>query len=456
MTRLNNKLVNSDSDQSYDDAPPRRKDTRDRRGDNRDRDRDRDRDRERYRDRSREGKKDRAVKEKSNDSSKSKTINLSFQSDGDDSDSDGVQLSGVQKGAKANLKKIGDATKSRFQSEKNARKRKKIDLSCEGIFDPAGSSTSASSSFTKSLMPSDEKQCKLDVHLGKTQILGKRKTQEDRHCESLDDPSLVSFAVLDGHGGHRAASWLSKKLIPRLHEILEKERWRKVVAERSTRQNICDVWRSTFKCLDVDLLDDLHLQGKEDGSTCVVASIMQSDKAPAPILVTGHCGDSRALLIRQVGKAPVRLTHDHKADDPIEKKRIEDAGGKVISNAGVARIKEGNRGLAIARAFGDTKFKEGAHLKKGPVVIVTPDVNLYQINPDIDLGVIVASDGLWEKVTDATVAATANGMIEAAKLRGEDASESLAEKVSKALCDKAKKAGGTDNTTIGVMLFERK
>lgn len=430
---------------------------RDRR-DNRDRDRDRDREtrrggaRARDRERNTTNNRDRAraVKEKSNDSANSKTINLSFQnSDAEDSDSDGDSCQATK------VKKIGDATKSRFQTEKNARKRMKIDLSNDGIFEVASTSTSASSSnFAKSLMPKGD--VKVNVHVGSTQILGKRKAQEDRHCESIVDPSLVSFAVLDGHGGHRAASWLSKKLIPRLHEGLEKERWRKVVAERNTRQNICDVWRSTFKCLDIDLLDDLHLQGKEDGSTAVVASILQSDDAPAPILVTGHCGDSRALLIRQVGKAPVRLTHDHKADDPVEKKRIEDADGKVVSNGGVARIKVGNRGLAIARAFGDTKFKEGAHLKKGAVVIATPDVNLYQINPEIDLGVIVASDGLWEKVTDAAAAACANGMLEAAKLRGDDPSESLAEKISKALCDKTKKAGGTDNTTVGVMLFQRK
>ena len=63
------------------------------------------------------------------------------------------------------------------------------------------------------------------------------------------------MAVLDGHGGHRASHWLSSKILSHIHDSLEKERWRAIVADRSARNSLSDVFRTSFKELDGDLLD---------------------------------------------------------------------------------------------------------------------------------------------------------------------------------------------------------
>lgn len=76
----------------------------------------------------------------------------------------------------------------------------------------------------------------------------------------------------------------------------------------------------------------------DSGCTAVVA-LVTKDR-----LFVANAGDSRAVLSRD-GKA-VDLSIDHKPEDLIELKRIQNAGGRVTSDGRV------NGGLNLSRALG--------------------------------------------------------------------------------------------------------
>jgi len=99
-----------------------------------------------------------------------------------------------------------------------------------------------------------------------------------------------------------------------------------------------------------------------------------------------NAGDCRAVLVKRGGKA-VALSEDHKPNLPRESKRIKESGGHVYFD-GSWRV-EGI--LAVARALGDMLLK--------PYVTATPDVVEHEVSDD-DLYLILASDGLWDTISN--------------------------------------------------------
>lgn len=115
------------------------------------------------------------------------------------------------------------------------------------------------------------------------------------------------------------------------------------------------------------------------GATAVSALLHFDEKDGRRKLYVANVGDSRAVLVSSIHPAAItsfsdeqtsptdeaptlnekgeiqliasRLTFDHKAEDPLEQKRVEEAGGFVTRNR-VLGI------LAVARSFGDHAMKE--------------------------------------------------------------------------------------------------
>jgi hypothetical protein len=104
-----------------------------------------------------------------------------------------------------------------------------------------------------------------------------------------------------------------------------------------------------------------------------------------------------------------RLTRDHNPEDPLEAKRLTDAGarlGRMRVNGkelGPMRIYPG--GLAVSRAIGDFGC---------PAVTCEPECMRLPL-PACGGRLVVASDGLWNAMSDGEVAATAAAAATAAE-----------------------------------------
>ncbi|EPS72331.1 hypothetical protein M569_02427, partial [Genlisea aurea] len=183
----------------------------------------------------------------------------------------------------------------------------------------------------------------------------------------------------------------------RIHLALEEE----LVGIMKTSHTCCSTqaaahWDEVFtRCFSAV---DHEIGGKFDepiaaatvGSTAVVAVVSSSH------IVVANCGDSRAVLYR--GKVAVPLSVDHKPNREDECARIEAAGGKVIQWNGhrVSGI------LAMSRSIGDRYLK--------PWIIAEPEVRLLARAREDDF-LILASDGLWDVVSNEEVCRAARKRI---------------------------------------------
>jgi serine/threonine protein phosphatase PrpC len=125
------------------------------------------------------------------------------------------------------------------------------------------------------------------------------------------------------------------------------------------------------------------------GGTTALVSLFIEDKG-----YIANAGDSRAVLCKE-GRA-VRCTIDHKPDVPEEEKRIYDLGGNVTTSVDkLGRITSRVCGvLAVARALGDfslAPYVSAEPQVHGPIDLAPENKNYF---------LIMACDGLWDKVTD--------------------------------------------------------
>ncbi|KAJ0780414.1 putative protein-serine/threonine phosphatase [Helianthus annuus] len=229
---------------------------------------------------------------------------------------------------------------------------------------------------------------------GVASMCGRRRDMEDAvavHPSFIDtDDHQTSnthyFGVFDGHGCSHVARMCKNRLHVLVREELNKNEWKKTMEESFCRMDEeAMLWneqvtKGVCRC---------ELHGPESygvGSTAVVA-VVTPDK-----IIVANCGDSRAVLCRK-GKA-VPLSNDHKPDRPDELKRIEDAGGRVLYWDG-ARV---SGVLAMSRAIGDNYLK--------PYVTCEPEVTITERTIEDDC-LILASDGLWDVVSNDTACGVA-------------------------------------------------
>ncbi|CAN4095836.1 unnamed protein product [Withania somnifera] len=237
---------------------------------------------------------------------------------------------------------------------------------------------------------------------GTTSVCGRRRDMEDAvavhpsFCKENRDKSsnLHFFGVYDGHG----CSHVAMKCKDRMHEIVRNE-----VEKGETP------WKETmvrsFSLMDKEVVDYSSGLGESAsasasscrcelqtpqcdavGSTAVVA-VVTPDK-----IIVSNCGDSRAVLSRNGVAIPLSL--DHKPDRPDELNRIQEAGGRVIYWDGARVLGV----LAMSRAIGDNYLK--------PYVISEPEVTITE-RSDEDECLILASDGLWDVVSNETACGVA-------------------------------------------------
>jgi len=139
----------------------------------------------------------------------------------------------------------------------------------------------------------------------------------------------------------------------------------------------------------------LHPFCHEGSTACVVAVNFATQE-----VVAANVGDSRGLLIRN-GKA-IALSEDHKPENAIERKRIENAGGKVVQRGCCWRI---DGVLNLSRALGDYYMKATPSLPpEKQKISASPDItkNTYESHKQELL--VLACDGLFERKENQDIA----------------------------------------------------
>ncbi|KAL6131511.1 hypothetical protein ACLB2K_069886 [Fragaria x ananassa] len=242
---------------------------------------------------------------------------------------------------------------------------------------------------------------------GSTSVCGRRRDMEDAvsiHPKLFNDGSDSDgchfYGVYDGHG----CSHVALKCKDRLHEIVKQDlesqrvvQWKDTM-ERSFSKMDQEVQAGNRALQNPNCRCELQTpQCDAVGSTAVVAVV-----TPEKIIVS-NCGDSRAVLCRKGAAVP--LSSDHKPDRPDELLRIEAAGGRVIYWDGPRVLGV----LAMSRAIGDNYLK--------PYVISEPEVTIMDRTAE-DECLILASDGLWDVVSNDTACGVVRMCLRAQKTPG--------------------------------------
>ncbi|KAJ6381803.1 hypothetical protein OIU77_030468 [Salix suchowensis] len=290
------------------------------------------------------------------------------------------------------------------------------------------------------------------VSWGCTSVIGRRKEMEDavavipsfmsRTCDhvggctapgsgtSSDISAIHFFGVYDGHGGSQVANFCKE----RMHEVILEE-W-----DRDQTIDSCEWqrrWEATF-CSGFGRADNEVLTEavapEMVGSTAVVVVLSGCQ------IITSNCGDSRAVLFRRTEAIP--LTVDQKPDRSDELVRIEGQGGKVINWNGARVLGV----LAMSRAIGDRYLR--------PWIIPVPEIT-FMTRTDEDECLILASDGLWDVMTNEEVGEVARRILRRWR-RSQSDGYSPAQTVADNLQEIAYGRNSSDNISIIVVDLKRR
>ncbi|CAI5527039.1 unnamed protein product [Closterium sp. Naga37s-1] len=255
--------------------------------------------------------------------------------------------------------------------------------------------------------------------------------------------------VFDGHGlsGHYVSKTARDQLPERLTTAVQHTQHELAHVDGAAARDVwARVFGGVFGDIDEELRKDLF-HNRDSGSTAVVALRLGSE------LIVAHIGDSRCVLAR-IARAPngksdaatmeaVQLTIDHKASNPAEKVRVQEAGGKVLNYMNtIDRIflpGKSEPGLAVARAFGDFELKSHG-------LICRPDVTVRSIDAN-DQFIVMGSDGVWDVLTNAEVVEIVANTWPRSKAAKQVAQKAVAKWAAE------KHANSRDDISVAVLFF---
>lgn len=195
--------------------------------------------------------------------------------------------------------------------------------------------------------------------------------------------SLDLYCVFDGHGGDFVANFLRDNYADILKEII--------------RENQAPINDMLFMSIQETVRRLPKDPAFRCGSTFLIALRY------GEVLFVANGGDCRAIMDTGKDGSVRAITTDHKPDLPREKERIERVGGFVSMGSGwdVPRV---DGYLAVSRSIGDI------HLY--PRVTWVPDIYIVRIQPDVNRYLILASDGLWDTMSNEAVVEVINKHIQ--------------------------------------------
>ena len=241
--------------------------------------------------------------------------------------------------------------------------------------------------------------------------LPKQDNQDNYFITHYDDIQIHFIGVCDGHGtyGHLVSHFIKETLPQCLHkELLNKS----IISSSSTTSTPTSVLHpsiikrsieNAFVQTNSKLSNNASIDTNFSGSTCVSLVIANE------CIYTANVGDSRAIICKQHGSnanwESESLTRDHKASEVDECKRIERFGGRIEQYKDEHGVYIGPKrvwlkndpvpGLAMTRSFGD-------QIASSVGVVSDPEIKERTLKEE-DKVIIIASDGLWEYVTNEEV-----------------------------------------------------
>lgn len=271
---------------------------------------------------------------------------------------------------------------------------------------------------------------------GVAHMCGQRGSMEDAFCAfAVPHTPFFFLAVLDGHGGRGTADFAASRLLP---SIMATREWVEAAASGFSNDGVVlSALRAGFTACDAAAYAALRATSEErSGSTAIAALV-----SPSRIFVA-NCGDSRALLVREVGASTIALSMDHKPDAPSERARL-------AGNAGAASCKGGYfAGLAVSRSLGDfrTKLDHQRAAASAPPPLLPVEQQTVTSEPEVvvvvrgasDAFLVLACDGVWDVVENSGAAAF---------VRDAHSGGAAPEDVAAALIHDCLERGSNDNMT---------
>ncbi|CAE7237803.1 Ppm1a [Symbiodinium sp. KB8] len=223
-----------------------------------------------------------------------------------------------------------------------------------------------------------------DLTCALVSMQGWRVTQEDAHVMQLGVPGhddVSWFGVFDGHGGSLISNEAAKRLLG------------KIDLSSTEPEALQAAMRKGFLECDAEMrkMDAIQRGDDHSGSTAITAFVTPTH------IVTGNCGDSRAILVASSGVKP--LSFDHKPYNEAEAKRITEAGGTVT-------MRRVNGDLAVSRALGDYVYKHSRTLPaEKQQVSPEPEFTVHKRDAATDQFLVLACDGIWDVMENDEVGA---------------------------------------------------
>lgn len=248
------------------------------------------------------------------------------------------------------------------------------------------------------------------------------------------DPFLVGdlpgdtwsyFAVYDGHGGRQAVDYCEAKLHMVVHDELKSSLSLLSPSTPSSKLDdaASDALSRAFHRVD----DQLRILGCWRCG-CTATVVLAHRTASGLRLHVANVGDSRGIAI-DLSYGEIRLTRDHRPNDPAEIQRIESEGGFVARGRVAGQ-------LGVSRALGDHSLKDQGVSWK-PFVC--------HRDASRDTALVIGSDGLWDAMSDEQARIVVDRII----------ADQSHDQAADTLVKEAYRQGSTDNITCLVAFWSR-
>ena len=313
----------------------------------------------------------------------------------------------------------------------------------------------------------------VDLQVTGFQHRGHRQCMEDYFSMKFQknkdgrDHVYACFGVYAGHRGKEAAEYTKANLINAITKSPKFWSGEDSQVMTAIREGYTSVQQVMYKEMWQHWKRGAQDEPSTAGTTATICFVMRGK------LFIANVGNSEIVLASSIPQEPTkweakRLTKIHSPNDHVEVARMHSAGGKVVDYNGMSRVVwnkptiDANSGqkqykeipfLNMSRSLGD--FWSYNPLSGKFIVSPNPDVYVYTLNMTHDRCIILASDGLWNKVAPQSAV-----QIVKSTHAGNAQKHSTWVNPSKNLCDESLQQGRllrerNDNITVITVLTHR-